>query len=231
MSRLSLGTLTGWRRWPRPGDVGDAFDRGQKESRTLEPCRNIIGGKQASNKKLSEDPPLLLLQYTMRLIYWKETDKTTHVSLVRCALLQNMSVRKHPRLKIDFHSWPFHFVGKVPGKISAAHWLVKVISEMTVGIALTRKAGGLAKNRVRVCAQELMIAFPQHCIVSREGGSSVFFMGTDSVQSRSLSLKANDLESEKVALNKRRGRKNNWSKTGENNSLREMKHGRCKRGS
>lgn len=102
---------------------------------------------------------------------------------------------------------------------------------MTVGIALTRKAGGLAKNRVRVCAQELMLAFPQHCIVSREGGSSVFFMGTDSVQSRMLSLKANDLESEKVALNKRRGRKSNRSKPGENNSLREMKHGRCKRGS
>lgn len=45
---------------------------------------------------------------------------------------------------------------------------------MTVGIALTRKAGGLAKNTVRVCAQELMLAVPQHCIVSREGGSSVF---------------------------------------------------------
>lgn len=44
---------------------------------------------------------------------------------------------------------------------------------MTVGIVLT-KAGALAKNKVRVCAQELMLAFPQHCIVSHEGGSTIF---------------------------------------------------------
>lgn len=95
---------------------------------------------------------------------------------------------------------------------------MKVIFEMTVGIVLTRKAGGLAKNRVRVCAQELMLAFPQHCIVSREGGSTVFsWEPTPSnparFHSRRMILKVKSGSSEQ------RGRERNQSEPGENEPL------------
>lgn len=138
-------------------------------------AETLSPGSRRPTKSQAKPSPLLF-QYTMRLIYRKETDETTYVSkMTACTphACAKHSLHKHTRLKIDFHSWLFHFVGKVPGKISAARWLVKVIFKMTVGIVLTRKAGGLAKNRVRVCAQELMLAFPQHCIVSREGGSTI----------------------------------------------------------
>lgn len=171
-----LCALTGWRWCLIQMTLEMYLIVVKKKSKTLEPCRNIIAGKQASNKKPSEAIPAFV-PYNMRFIFRKETDKTTHVSKTTACTLRACAKHgphKHTRLKIDFHSWPFHFVGKVPGKISAAYWLVKMIFEMTVGIVLTRKAVGLAKNRVRVWAQELMLAFPQHCIVSCEGGSTVF---------------------------------------------------------
>lgn len=126
------------------------------------------------------------MQRDIQLSESKGTDETTHIFWDG----QAHAVRRHTRacagtcktcqhchalqLKIDFHSWLFHFIGEMPGKISAACWLVKVTFEMTLGIVLTREAGSLAKKRVRVCTQKLMLAFPQHCIVSCKGGSTVF---------------------------------------------------------
>lgn len=141
---------------------------------------NIITGYQASNTKQREATPLF--QCTMTLIYRKRKELMgPHTSLRRalaCSLHTwahaNMHAQKHTQLKIDFHGWLCHFIGQMPRKISAVCWLVKVIFEMIVGIVLTRQADSLAKKRVRVCTQRLMLAFPQHCIVSCEGGSTIF---------------------------------------------------------
>lgn len=112
----------------------------------------------------------------------KGTDETTHIFKTTVRMQRvHMGTCKHAltnththQLMIDFHSWLFHFIGEMPRKISAVRWLVKVTFEMTLGKVLTRKADGLAKKRVRVCTQKLMLAFPQHCIVSCKGGSTVF---------------------------------------------------------
>lgn len=104
-----------------------------------------------------------------------------------------------------------------------------------MGIVLTRKAGGLAKNRVRVCAQELMLAFPQHCIVNHAGGSTVFsweltLSNTARFHSRQMILRV------KSGLNERRGWERNRGEPGENKpvekegSTTSMRKRRCKPG-
>lgn len=89
---------------------------------------------------------------------------------------------------------------------------------MTVGIVLTRKAGGLAKNRVRVCVQELMLAFPQHCIVSRGGGSTVFSWELTLSNTARFRLKQ-IISGVKSGLNEWRGWERNQGERGENKPL------------
>lgn len=101
---------------------------------------------------------------------------------------------------------------------------------MSVGIVLTRKAGGLAKNRVRVCAPELMLAFPQHCIVSREAGSTGFsreltVSNPARFHSRRMILRV------KSGPNEQRGREENQSKPGEDEQLGKVKRRRREGGS
>lgn len=152
------------------------------------------------------------IHHDIHLSESRGTDETTHVfkttAHVQGALTGTCETCTHKRalqLKIDFHSRLFHFIGEMPGRISAACWLVKVTSEMALGIVLTRETDGLAKKRVRVCTQKLMLAFPQHCIVSCKGGSTDF-MGTDFFQYHLPSLRAKDLES-KSELNEKRSNK------------------------
>lgn len=121
------------------------------------------------------------IHHDIHLSEGKGTDETTHIfkmtehmQRAHVGTLQTHIQKLTLQLKIDFHSWSFHFIGEMPRKISAVCWLVKVTFEMTLGIVLTREAGGLAKKRVRVCTQKLMLAFPQHCIVSCKGGSTAF---------------------------------------------------------
>lgn len=107
---------------------------------------------------------------------------------------------------------------------------MKVIFEMSVGIVLTRKTGSLAKNRVRICAPELMLAFPQHCIVSREAGSTVFsweLTPSDPARfhSRQMILRV------KSGPNEQRGWEGNQSEPGGDEQLGKAKRGGRERGS
>lgn len=63
-------------------------------------CRNIIAKKQATNKK---PPSPLLFQYTMKLIYRKETDETTHIS--KMAACMPCACAKHGPLKHAIKNW------------------------------------------------------------------------------------------------------------------------------
>lgn len=139
-------------------------------------AENIITGYQASQKKAERHHSFVPMHHDINLLErnWRDhTHLCSHAASTNGHMQTHMH-KKHTQLKIEFHSWMCHFIGKMPKKISAVYWLAKVIFEMTVGIVLTRQADSRAKKRVRVCTQKLMLAFPQHCIVSCEGGSTVF---------------------------------------------------------
>lgn len=142
-------------------DFGDVLDHGHT-NRTLETCRNIITGYQASKKKQREATPLF--QYTMTFTYPKAkgTDETTHI-------FKTTANTQH----VHVGTWITCIYTQTVQCICSV-----LINGSDIwddfGHSPDQKGRLLSHKRVRVCTQKLMLAFPQHNIVSCKGGSTVF---------------------------------------------------------
>lgn len=86
---------------PHADSFGDLLDHVHK-NRTLEPCRNIITGYQASKIKLREATPVF--QYTMTTYQESETDETT------CSVHTWARDSMHTQMHTPINYWFPHLV-------------------------------------------------------------------------------------------------------------------------